>query len=359
MIESDSDFFLGKLLMIFSTNGLKIFLVSIFALSSSICAENFIKDSVAKAMDVSPNKIEFKNLRKGMTSAKNLKFDLEGKQYIAKVFHKRKKEEAKEKEIAAVKIFSDLNLGTKLVAAAKDNSFYIREYVPGKTLKFADVQNEKVLKNTAKAMKKLHEFKSDVSSRNLESRAEKHFKSINKKDIAVPTGFEKSFEQFKNLCSKLKNSKGFCHNDLNPHNILLTDDERILFIDFGNSGMGNIYEELGYFTALSGIFDDALSKFLDFYFERKATKDELETVKLAQKIVLFVSACVYFDFSETKNDKKIKKEKRIEKLDSLLKSGDLPAVFDIIKNNKVPSVRIRNKDRVRQYALACYKEFAS
>ena len=308
-------------------------------------------------MNVKSDQIKFENLKKGMTSANNLTFEIGDKKYLVKIFNKKKTEEKRKGEIAAIKAFSDLELGTKLVAVAKDSSFYTREYIPGKTLKFKDLQDEKILISMAKSMKKLHESKTDISSRSLLERAQKHFDSVKKKKIALPTGFDESFEKFKKLYSKLKNIPGFCHNDLNPHNILVSDDGKIYFIDFGNSGNANIYEELGYFTALNGLEGEMLSKFLNAYFVRKPTNEELEAVKLAQKLVYFTSACVYFDFSETKKDKKVDIKERTKKLDDQLKSKDLPSVLELIQSDKVPSVKTRKKESVKNYALACYGKF--
>ena len=335
----------------------KAFIVSIFLLNLSIAADTSLKDKVAQAMNVNPEQIKFKNQKGGMTSAVNLQFSIDGTKYLVKIFSKKKTKEMRQKEIESVRTFSDLGLGSKLIAVAPDNSFYIREYIPGKVLKFKDTQNEKVLISVAKSMKKLHEFKADIPSRSLLERVQKHFERIKKKGIATPTGFDESFEKFKVFSSKLKNTSAFCHNDLNPQNILISDEGKIYFIDFGNSGMANIYEELGYFTALNGIEGEMLLKFLNAYFGRDPTKEELEAVKLAKKLVYFASACVYFDFSETKKDKKIDIQERIKELNDLLGSNDLPVVLTLIQKRKVPSVKSRNKDLVRQYALACYREF--
>ena len=107
----------------------------------------------------------------------------------------------------------------------------------------------------------------------------------------------------KDLIKSLKVTEGFCHNDLNPQNIILTPEGKIYLIDFANSGYSNTYEDLGYLTLLNGISEQKLEQFLTAYYERKPTQEEMAQIKLAQKVVCFVSATVYFDFSESEKDK--------------------------------------------------------
>lgn len=250
-----------------------------------------------------------------------------------------------------------MGLGAKLIAVGDKNSLYIREYIPGKTLKYKDLQDNKVLETLAKAVRKLHEHESIEHARGLLERTEKHYRKIARKKIAIPTGFKKSYEKFKEVIKLLKVSEGFCHNDLNPHNIVLTPEGAIYFIDFGNSGCSNIYEELGYVTLLNGISGEKLEHFLAAYHGRKPTQEEIVQVKLAQKLVCFVSATVYFDFSESKKDKEIELKTKVANLDKLLQSSEVKSMLECIKENKVISVKSHRKDEIKQYAISCYKAF--
>ena len=65
----------------------------------------------------------------------------------------------RKKEVNVTKIFSDLGLGAKLIAVGDKHSFYIREYLPGRTLKYSDLQDNKTLITLAKALRKLHKHK--------------------------------------------------------------------------------------------------------------------------------------------------------------------------------------------------------
>ena len=330
---------------------------STFLISGLLQAMDSLEESVAHLMNVKSNQISLKKQTKGMSSAQNYSFELDGEKYIFKVFGKNKNRKYRKREIDVTKTFSDLGLGAKFVASGGEDSIYIREYIPGKILSQTDLQDEKVVTNLAKSRRKLHTCKGAEPAKSLLERTRKHCTNISKKKIAVPTGFEKSFEKFQEIYGSLSSLDGFCHNDLNPHNILLTKESDIYFIDLGNAGNSNIYVELGYVTILNGITGEKLEEFLEKYYGKKPSQEDLGTVKLAQKLVCFASACVYFDFSESKKDKEIDIKTRTENLDKLLESGDLETMQSMIKNGEVPSVKSKRKDLVKKYAVACYKQF--
>lgn len=342
---------------IFKIFGIMVFSLALYEQNVSI-ANNTLKDSIAKLMNINQKDIKLKKQKFGMNSSQNYIFEANNQKYVLKLFKKRTKLEFRKNEIESVKIFSKLGLGAKLIAVAEDNSFYIREYTDGKIVKSSDFQNQKFLINFAKALKKLHDYDTDITSpKSLEYCLEKHYQSIIKKKIALPSNFEKVYKECKELYLKLPKRKGFCHNNLNPHNIIISENGNISFIDLVNCGISNIYEELGYVTLLCGIFDKNLQLFLENYLGTQASQKEFEVVKLAQKLVSFLTSLVWFDFSETKKDKKISIEERQQFLDDLLKSKDFKSAEDFIKDGKIVSIKSRNKLLVKQYALAFYKNY--
>lgn len=323
----------------------------------SLVNSQTLPDSVALLMKTSPKDIELKKQRKGSTPAGNYSFQLNDKKYIVKVFAKRQNSESRQKEIEAVKIFSNLGIGAKFVASNSDNSFYVREFVQGKTLKYENLQNDETLVTLAKALRKLHAYECEFASKNQLNRAEKHYARIIKKKIATPSFFGDSYENYKKHSDSLAIKPGFCHNDLNPHNIIVSDNGSISFINLENCGNSNTYEELGYVTMLNGIFGEKLETFLKTYFDSDPTQDDLNAVKLSQKLVSFLTSLGYFDFSESKKDKDIEIKTRIKTLDDLLDSDALKSAVEFIKEDKYISVKSRQKDLVKQYALAFYENF--
>ena len=339
---------------------LKVFVILISSMTLFIqdtsLANDQLRGSIAKLMKVESKYVKLKKQKLGMTSSQNYIFEINKQKFVLKLFKKRIKLESRKNEIEAIKILSKLELGPKLVAIAGDNSFYIREYANGGIAKPSDFQNEKFLINLAKTLRKLHNYNTNINTKKtLENRLEKHYNSIKRKKIALPSGFEESYEKFKALYAKLPKYNGFCHNDLNPLNIIASENGVISFIDLENCGNANIYEELGYITLLCGIFDENLKFFLKNYFEKESVQTELEAIKLAQKLTCLLTSVVWFDFSESKKDKKMPIETRQKSLDDLLNSVDLKSAKSFITEGKTISIRSRNKLLIKQYALAFYK----
>lgn len=108
---------------------------------------------------------------------------------------------------------------------------------------------------------------------------------------------------------------------------------------------------------LNGIPGERLNQFLSVYYNRKPTQDEIMQVKFAQKLVCFVSATAYFDFPESKKDRKLKRKTRLANLDKLLQSNEIKPILESIRENEVISIKSRRKDEIKQYAISCYKEF--
>lgn len=325
--------------------------------SSNVFASETLSESVAKTMEVEKDKIKLKKSGFGMTSSGTYTFELNDEKYIVKIFKKRIKPEAREREIENVKIIAKLGLGSEFVKSAEDNSYYIRKFTKGRIAKPRDFKNEDTLISLAKALKKLHEYKADFQARTQLVRFEKHYKSIMKKKVALPSGFEKEVERYKELLLSLPQRIGFCHNDLNRFNIIVSEDGGISLIDLANCGNANVFEELGYVTLLLGIQDENMNIFLKSYFERDPNEAELNAVKLAQKLTCFLTAVVWLDFSETKSDKKTPIETRRKALDDLLKSKDFKTAEEFIKEGEFVSVKSEDKLQIKQYAMAFYKKY--
>lgn len=343
-------------------NFLKILLVSIFFITPSFSDyKDNLENVASEILKIKPEDVKIQKQRKGMTSAGTYSIEAKDKKYILKIFSKKQKEDLRKKELEFVKIFSNLELGAKLVGVSKDNSAYIREYIDGKTLKYETMQDQDNIKSLAIAIKKLHNYKYEASEspNNHLERVEKHYKRAKEKNIALPSSFEKSLKDYKEKTNSLPKETVFCHNDLNPHNIIMDSNRNIYFIDLAGAGNSNRYEELGYITLLNGIFGENLKIFLDSYFGRKTTEDELKFVKLSQKLTCFLTSIVWFDFSESKKDKDIPIADRVKNLDNMLESKDLKSATQLISTDTYVSIKSHKKDMIRNYAAGFYKEFVS
>jgi thiamine kinase-like enzyme len=315
--------------------------------------------SVSEVLNVKPEKIKLKKYKKSKSLAGIYSVEAENKKYVLKVFGKMHDKVSRKNETESEKIFSELRVGSKFIGNPRDDSFYIREFVEGKTSRFKDWEDEKNLKIFAEALKKLYAYKSEVTAKNYVQRVDEHYKRINEKAIALPSTFRDSYESFKTQYEKLEKKEGFCHTRLRPINVIISKDKKIHFINGDGCGNANIYEELGYFTLLSGVSDENLLVFLESYFGRSLSKKEIDIVKSYQKLACFLVAIKYFEFSESKKDKEIAIKGRVKNLDKMLKSKNLTPIAEIIKKNCYINLKSRKKDLVKEYALSFYKSYLS
>ena len=354
--------FVEGLIFMLARRCLSICLATVFLSSNmSISMEDKQTNVVAELMHVKPDQITLKQNSKAARTMQIYSFELNSKKYIVKFLTKKHNVANMKKEIETLRTLSELGLGAKLVAVSAESDCYIREYILGKTLKYKDIQDDKVLISLAKAVRKLHEYKSndDTSSQNLLQRTEKYVDKIAKYNIATPPEFDKAYNKFQKMFQSLKVVKGFCHNYLNPRSVLLTTDGNVYFIKFNYCGYSNVNEELGYLTFMGNIVGEKLKKFLKEYYGRSPKKEEVEQIELAQKLVCFSLAAQCFASSETKNDYKKDIKEKQKALAEIEKTTDKELIQEYVKQGKIISRYTRNKDFVKKYAIACYKSFLS
>jgi thiamine kinase-like enzyme len=217
--------------------------------------------------------------------------------------------------------------------------------------------NDETLKSLAKTLRRMHgaeQVTPSSSGEDMAFKAERHYKSIKKKGIAVPSSFDKQYEKFKEDLAQLDSLKktAFCHNDLNPASIIVTENNKIYFVDFRRAGNGNIFEDLGYLTVTNNINGERLDVFLRAYWGRKPTDEEMRAVKLARRWTYEVSAIVWFDYSETKQEKKIPVTKRIANLDDRPESKDIALARKVISEGKYVNPKNKDKELVKLWAVA-------
>jgi thiamine kinase-like enzyme len=335
-----------------------LFVTTITCISPANSEEENLRETVATVMKVDSKKIKLKKRSKLKRVTRKYEFSIGEKKYMLNVFDEKEDDKARKKGIELAKIFSEEGLGAKFIGKAENDSLYVTEFIEGKTAKFGDFRDKENLKMLAHTLKKLHCCKIIMQKKSQADYVEKYYESIERKKVALPSNFGKSYEKYKKLIAK--NLSGICmalcHNHLNPHNIIISPN-KIFLINFGRCGLTNKFEELGYVTLLNGIQGHDLEIFLEEYFCRKPDKEEISAVMLSQKLVCFSTSMAYFNFSESKQDKKIKIKDRVDALDKMLQSENIPLVFTFFEKNSYTSPMSRKKDSVKAVALSFYKSW--
>jgi thiamine kinase-like enzyme len=308
--------------------------------NNSACKENFI----------------FETLNGGFTTTKLYIFQIDRKKYVLRLLPKKSNSHSRINEIKTLAIASKLDIAPELKYSNPESGIVITSYIQGHTLTKKDLANKKVLKELAKMLKKLHAYSGESpQNRTQIERACKHYTRALSKHIAYPTAFKPLYDEYIKTDEK-PSPTVLCHGDLNPSNILVTQ-KRLYIIDWASSTRDDPYTDLGYLTLLSGMNKKQSQLFLDTYLGRKATKKELLNLCLAEKRITFLTAVVWFDFSESLTDQKNPLTSRIQNLDRLLESSSLKKGREYIKEGVFVNPKTASTNDIRLYALGFLKDY--
>jgi thiamine kinase-like enzyme len=319
-----------------------------------------LKEAAAKILNVKSDDISLKKSRERIKSGAMYLFDIGKKKYVLKKFGNKRSAEDIHREIESCKLVAQAGIGPEFVGSTKDGTIYVRSYINGKITRDVDWTNDENLKALADTVKKLHKINSSTTYKKwIGDRIDKHYQVIKDTGVAVPKGYDEELKAVEKIIEKLKNAEKqvFCHKDLNPGNLVLTPEGKIMLIGIAKAGLGNLYEELGILTTSHNIEGEALDKFLKYYFERTPTEKEKELVQLAQQAARFLVSIIWLRFSESSKEKKEGLAARMKHIDEALQSFTKnPKAIDEAKKKYV-SPKNRKKGTVLDYALAHYAEY--
>lgn len=318
---------------------------------NEIVGENFSREN----LEVSP-------LSGGMTSTKIFLVTLKDRKWILRTLNPKHDMVSKMNEIRAHNYAAKIGLAPPLDYVDKKFQFMMMPYVEGHTLNLEDLRDPKVLMKIGKSLAKLHRYQKGEFNqyRPQIDRAKKHFERAQKKEVALPSIHKELYEKYYKEGIELnKNAKDLvlCHADLNPANIIIAKNGAIYFIDWTSATLDNRYTDLGYFSLVNGLSDDQSRILLSAYFANSLTDFQWKMFRNAQRRTSFLTATVWFDFSESKQDKIIPKKERIKKLDTLLEDPRLKTGLEYAASHEVVSPTSGSEEVIRLYALGFLKTY--
>lgn len=305
--------------------------------------------------------IRFHALAGGMTSAKLFTFDINRKKYVLRLLKAKDDLGDKQNEIKAHKYAADNGFAPALAYVDPELKFTVMDFIEGRMLTRADLHDKSVITSLGGLLARLHQYKGDFNKhRSQNDRARKHYERAVKKGVAMPSTLYKMYEEFiRQGRQSEEKDLVLCHGDLNASNIIVGNNGRLYLIDWPSATLDDRYSDLGYLTFLNGMSDPESKLFLQAYFGRHATLKEWKKFKQAQKRTSFLTAVIWFDFSESEQDKLTPMSERVQRLDELLKSGNLKTARDYIDNNEVVPVTSKQREAIRWYALGFFKTYVN
>ncbi len=170
--------------------------------------------------------------------------------------------------------------------------------------------NSKQLKLLAKTLLKLHHSNIKLAKFNVKNRVVEYRKIMRQKGIKIDV-IENLYRKINMILKNMDKSKPV-HGDLYQTNMLLTKDEKLFFIDWEYSHMGDIHYELAYIIEAYQFNEEQEKIFLDEY-------DEYDPYILKKHKVLVNYLTVLWLYAQEKLP--FSPEHLIKKLEVFLKEG--------------------------------------
>ncbi|MDF2589106.1 MAG: hypothetical protein K0S41_2947 [Anaerocolumna sp.] len=161
--------------------------------------------------------------------------------------------------------------------------FYVMEFVSGRQLQETP-EDEYLL---GQATKKLHELTDYENLCSFDCETEKKVFYEWFQNLEFKNEFDKILD---NLPDFSKYPQCFIHTDVGPHNALLNNDGKVVFVDLDDAGLGSKYIDLGWAFIMQFVdfnkethemkyrFDLAVAFLKGYYGETTITKDELDMI---------------------------------------------------------------------------------
>ncbi len=296
-------------------------------------------------------------LNAGMSSTQLFLLAVENHQFVIRTLKPKYPLSKRKAEVQAQQHGAKINIAPEVLFVDANFTFMVMPYLQGKTLQQNAHKSTETLNTLGFMIAQLHRYKGSFPHRSTQTdRTIKHIQKIKDQSIALPSCYAQLYNEYNEQTRQITGEEQvLCHNDLNPTNIIVDDQGKIMLIDWTTTSWDNRYEELGFFTFTSGLNQNQTVAFLASYFGRTPTVQEWNKLRIGKKRAHFLSATVWFSLSESKEEKKISLEQRVKELDKLLESPTLKTGEEIIARNEVTPPLSGKNEAIKRCALSFLK----
>jgi hypothetical protein len=209
-------------------------------------------------------------------------------------------QERAEQEFACMTIASELGVAPKLHYSNVERGVSIAEQILGAPL----VRSEAHLERVARALRCLHqgpEFPDGICPVALAHMVDRDLREQN--GCGLPEWIMHAIDEADRIMSPFVRPTP-CHNDLNPTNIIETD-EKVYFVDWEWAGMSNPFVDLAQLGVFGFPRAEQREELLGAYLERVPSDQERALMAMARVMALAVYAGGFYQTSQLSGDDKL------------------------------------------------------
>ena len=230
-------------------------------------------------------------LKGGFSSDAVFKVKIASKDYVLRFIGKEKPIKDRQNFIEASRWAGDHDFAPKVLLNDSNHLLILMGFIQGRTLTLEDTQNEKIIKEVAVTLSKIH--KAPQPSLDLKHMSQFtigldwYDKVRDSKRPFGPLVLKEAYKRWQILNEQVNlqaTRKVVLHNDPNLRNIMLSDG-KVIFVDWELAGVEDPRKELAHVCAWMGLNANLTEVFLSAYYGRKPSSEELVLMKNLRKMI--------------------------------------------------------------------------
>lgn len=226
-------------------------------------------------------------LQGGFSSSKLYKINTAERSYVVRLIDLQRSFADRDREIKCMEIASREDITPKVYYANPKDGIIMMEFIQNRPLTNDERSPKILLPRLSYILKKLHNGASFPKTNSAQDEIRNVVSKLSMKKIKLPNLVNEVLTRLQKIEGPLQKTEKLspCHNDLNPNNILFTQN-KIRIIDWESAGMGDPYFDLAT-VSLFFVFDPKDEDlFLTSYFGASPTLAQKNRLYLMKQVAL-------------------------------------------------------------------------
>jgi thiamine kinase-like enzyme len=187
-------------------------------------------------------------LSAGMTNT-NYRVDVDGRAYVVRIPGAATDVLGidRENEHHNARVAAAVGVGPRVVRYLPDLGVIVTEFIDGRTLRVADLQEPGMPARLGAMLRRLHAGPSFLTGFDMFRLIDRYLALVDRRGLPLPVGYRRGLSTLRGIEARLAAGRPAvapCHNDLLPEN-LIDDGERLRAVDYEYSGNGDPTFDLG------------------------------------------------------------------------------------------------------------------